>query len=318
LVKGELVHKLVPEDDEANVVRRVFELRATGLGYRSIADRVHAEAPLRQTRNGKLQPITWNKSSIAYWVACKTYRGTIISEELWDRANAVTNKGFTCRGGIKHAWPLSGAVRCECGRLLVVQPSGANWKRTGKKYIYRHYYCDHPISHDGVRPRFKAETLEAQIPALLKRLRSTRPTKGVYQRRLEQTRTERERELKAAENFLETLQKRKRHVWDLAADGSLPKAQLAQRLEHIESELVETAASIEAAKATIAGLAQTDQHEQTLQGYAGALAERWASVPAQRQRQVALALSRVVGDLIVDEAGVLRPLCDLEQDRLQR
>jgi site-specific DNA recombinase len=149
--------ELVPE--HAEIVKRIFELRASGLSARSIVSIFNNEG-LTSPR-GKL----WRASTINAMLRCETYRGTIISgyrkfkkghglvakrprsewtvtqnahpaiidDELWDRVRSgdrlgVVRQKTTPRGPAKYL--LSGFLRCKhCGANLIVETC-----KTGKYY----------------------------------------------------------------------------------------------------------------------------------------------------------------------------------------
>jgi site-specific DNA recombinase len=303
---------------EAAIVKKVFELRASGLGYRSIAREMHTVAPPRKKVNGDEVALAWNPASVRAWINCRTYRGTVVSEELFERANAVSNRGFVIKEQTKYPWPLGGSIRCECGRLLVTNTATSNFARRKKRYHYRYYLC--PASHlhkTGDAPRFRAEKLEEQIPAILTKLKTTPAKEKAYAQRRDQERRDIESRIQATEKRIETLKASKRHAWDVAAGGKLSNDDLQDRLGQIDHDLEEAHASLRRDQTTRDALLNSDRHEVRLLDLARDLSNQWSRVPAEKKRVVARALARTVGGLIVSKDGTLRPFLGIEQDRLE-
>lgn len=71
--------------DEANVVKRIYTMFLSGLGVKTIADKLNNEGILTR-RNGK-----WNKSSIRYILSNYTYTGNLILQTTY-RDNYINKK----------------------------------------------------------------------------------------------------------------------------------------------------------------------------------------------------------------------------------
>ena len=114
-------------------------------------------------------------------IRCKTYRNVVVDADIWDRANAVSNRGFVIKESTRYPWPLGGAVKCECGRRLIGNPCKSGWK-SKKTYTYRYYVCPDVTAHGGKILRHRADKLESQVPAILSRLRATPAAEEQYAR----------------------------------------------------------------------------------------------------------------------------------------
>jgi|SRR5579862_4654839 len=307
----------VPLEPQACVVRRAFEMRAAGIGYRTIAQKLNSNSPPKIRRDGTERKMRFHPSSVRYWVNCKTYRGVVVDTKLWDRANAVSNRGFKVKDATRYPWPLGGALRCECGTRLIGNPAKSNW-RTGKRkreYSYRYYVCT-GVDHAKVL-RYRAEELEAQIPAILKRLRGDPNAEKTYFRRRRSKRSEIERTISSTEQQIVAIAGRREHAWNMAAKGGIRDEELRRRLQALDAAEDEFRRTLVNERETLAALDSSDSHEKSLQVLLQDLTRRWRTVSAAHQRAVANALSRAVGGLIVQRNGIIRPFLDKKQDRLQ-
>jgi DNA invertase Pin-like site-specific DNA recombinase len=129
--------KLVP-NEHADVLREIFRLRADGLGFKQIADRVSAtkktDRDVTITHSG-VRKVIRNRSYLGEQRVpdpdrkgeLKVFRDVhppLITENQWEAANAVEGKAPTHNGASKEA-RLHGIVRCgECGKRMSVQRYG--------------------------------------------------------------------------------------------------------------------------------------------------------------------------------------------------
>jgi DNA invertase Pin-like site-specific DNA recombinase len=313
LVKGEPQ----PVEPQASVVRRAYELRAQGHGYRTIVRELHAASPPKIRRDGTPVALAWNPSSVRYMIRCKTYKGVVVDPGLWDRANAVSNRNsFTIKESTRYPWPLGGAVKCECGRRLIGNPSKSNWK--GKHvYSYRYYLCLNVSAHDGKLPRHRAEKLEGQLPELFVRLKATPLAEETYARELSKGRGEIEARMQAVQQQIKALSRRKSHAWDAAAEGGISNDDLRERLKALDVEMDSARRTIERDEALLDAILASEDIEEGLQEVFSDLAQLWPEAGPSEQRAAANALSSIVGGLVATTDGALKTFLDAEQDRLQ-
>lgn len=312
LVKGEPQ----PLEPQASVVRRAYELRARGHGYRTIVRELHATSPPKIRCDGTPVTLAWNPSSVRYMICCKTYKGVVVDSDLWDRANAISNRGFTIKESTRYPWPLGGAVKCECGRRLIGNPSKSNWKGRSA-YSYRYYLCLNVRAHEGKMPRHRAERLEGQVPELFARLRATPLAEEQYARECHKGRREIEARMHAAQQRIATLSHRKNHAWESAAEGGISSDHLRERLKALEVEMEAAQRSIQRDRTQLDAILGKERLEERLQEVLGDLAQLWPEAAPSEQRAAANALSRIVGGLVATTDGSLKAFLDSEQDRLQ-
>ncbi len=149
------------DQEQAKIVRRIFEMKASGHGYRSIADVLnqmgvpspHAGCGGRAgfwsrstvralvLQRKYLGDWTWNKTRWlkksrgakrikkdrpdSEWVKhnCEALR--IISDDLWDSVHSTGVRTYRTSPGPRGRYLLSGVLKCDrCGASLVVQNSG--------------------------------------------------------------------------------------------------------------------------------------------------------------------------------------------------
>jgi site-specific DNA recombinase len=170
-------------EEEAKVVRRVFEMYATGrYTCRQIAEVLNGEG--YRTRSGR----RFSKDSITemlrnpFYIGKVTYREgrrgevevydglhePIISEELWEAAARVRNQQTVRRvlRGEKRPYLLGGIARCHtCGRRLRAQ--GAQAGDYYRDTTVLTGYDDCPYGQSGVR----AEVVHEQVGRILRGLR---------------------------------------------------------------------------------------------------------------------------------------------------
>lgn len=140
---------LEPHPDEAPVVKRVFELYASGVGAARICDILDAEGA--KPRRSKI----WAPESITHMICNEHYLGkvrwnyaptvrriedgevkksrftaeeyllfegkhpAIIDQELWDAAQAMRGKIPRKKRGLDMRNALAGIMKCKCGRAMV-------------------------------------------------------------------------------------------------------------------------------------------------------------------------------------------------------
>ena len=164
----------VIDEEAAAVVKRIFEMRASGLSPHKIADILNAEGVLKwsfcavnsilnnPTYLGHMAQQRW--SSVSYknhkrykkdeseWVVVHNTHEAIISQELWDKVREVEKsvaQGRKTKRGYTH--PLSGFLFCaDCGGKMKMNSINRNGKvefnfncgnhvRLGKSYCFSHF-----------------------------------------------------------------------------------------------------------------------------------------------------------------------------------
>lgn len=142
-------HTLEPHPDEAPIVRRIFEMYASGLGAVRIADRLNAEhVPAPKGKRWSPDSLPSMLSNVHYlgkvkWNERRTVRTVedgeviksrpraeeflvfdgkhpaIVDQELWDKVQAIKGSIPRHPKARNLTNPLAGLIWCECGRALI-------------------------------------------------------------------------------------------------------------------------------------------------------------------------------------------------------
>lgn len=162
-------HTLEPHPEEAPVVKRIFEMYASGLGCVKIADILDKEhIPAPKGKRWSPESLPGMLTNVHYlgkvkWNERKTVRSVedgeviksrpraeeflvfegkhpaIIDQELWDRVQAVRGTNPRNHKAKNLTNPLAGLLRCECGRAMV----GRRYKDTdGKERCAPRFLCN--------------------------------------------------------------------------------------------------------------------------------------------------------------------------------
>lgn len=173
---------LVPFEPEAELARQVFELRATGIGAKLIADRFNdigvryrgrpwtKAAVLQLLRNramlghtifNKAEPRTKRPRPESEWLVVNTHP-PIIDAALWqaaqDRIDAAAEP-YVGKGRTRSSHLFTGLMRCgKCGGAMTIE----NARGRGGSYSY--YSC-HKGKNGGFCPveRYSADKMDAQL-----------------------------------------------------------------------------------------------------------------------------------------------------------
>lgn len=167
--------RLVIEDSEAFIVRRMFDERAEGAGWVAIAEGLNADGvPVRERVNGDGETVSadgWALGRIKSIVESRVYLGEIasgefvnttahepiVSAELWNRANS-RRKTTARRDGADY--PLTGLLYCnECG----VKMRGTTTHIRDR--AYRAYKCrvNHPFGKCPAPANINADDIESAV-----------------------------------------------------------------------------------------------------------------------------------------------------------
>ena len=142
-------HTLEPHPDEAPIVKRIFEMYASGLGCVKIAEQLDAEhvpAPRGEKWSPDALPgmlknvhylgkVKWNERKnvrtvedgevkvsrprAEEYLVFEGKHPAIIDQELWDRVQAIRGKHPRNPKAKNLTNPLAGLLWCECGRAMV-------------------------------------------------------------------------------------------------------------------------------------------------------------------------------------------------------
>lgn len=234
-------HTLEPVPEEADVVRRVFELYAQGTGAHEIARTLNALGI--PSPSGKLwtassiKPMTTNDHYIGmvHWNRRKTvkvieqgellytrprnhdyqsYPGKhppIIDRELWDRVQDLRGKQPPVKPKARYSNIFSGLVRCRCGRLMYRQQT-----RTALPRL---------VCPEQVRCNNGSCTIEELAAEVSSALRAAIADLDLQIRQGEEEAARSHAELIAQlEHRLDELDARELTIWDSYTSGDMPQA----------------------------------------------------------------------------------------------
>jgi hypothetical protein len=244
--------KAVPYEPEAQIVRQIFSLAEQRWGYTRLARWARVNAPAKRTNDGADKPCSWSVSMIKSILASKTLRNLVVSEDQWQRTKAARQSDFRSRAPKRWDWPLQGAVRCTCGKLLSGHCSGAEQYRT------RYYICRHHTLEPGQRshPAHRADNLEAEFVRLLRLVRADPklivPSQGEEPADWETVERDALRRIADAE-------KRTQRAWKLAEEAHIDGGQLRGRLAELDVQRQNAEAAFNSARAARAQEVQDQQ-----------------------------------------------------------
>lgn len=160
-------HTLEPHPDEAPIVKRIFELYASGVGCVRIADQLTAEhVPAPKGERWSYESLPSMLSNVHYlgkvkWNERKTVRTVadgevlksrpraeeflvfegkhpaIIDQELWDRVQAIRGNIPRNHKAKNLTNPLAGLLWCECGRAM----TGRTYSKDGVQRCDPRFLC---------------------------------------------------------------------------------------------------------------------------------------------------------------------------------
>lgn len=282
---------LAPYEPEAAVVRQLFEKRVAGFGYQRLAQLAAAIAPAKIRPNGEFAAFSWGGNTVVSILRNPRYRGTIVSETLWDDVAALRG-AIRERPAARWPWPLRGAVRCTCGATLLGEASGREGSRT------RYYVCRRFNAHANPRyPHHPAAKMEQQFVELLGCLQDAgAQPKGPDPGQLEALR-QRKATLTRERSQVE---QRRSKAWELAEDGAIDKADLAARLEHFRSAGDRVADALTIVERELAAAESATRAKINVAAAFAGLPALWPTLPVDLQRDIARSVSAYVGGLWAD------------------
>lgn len=282
--------KAVPFEPEARIVREIFTLAEQRWGYTRLARWAREHAPPKRAHDGTDKPYRWCVSSIKSILKSKTLRGLIVSEEQWQRTKAARQSDFRFRAPKRWEWPLQGAVRCTCGKLLSGHCGGSDPWRT------RYYTCLHHTLEPGVKshPGHRADKLEADFLELLRSLRADPKLADPLQ---DQGPTTQWEVVEAdAERRIADAEKRIQRVWKLAEEAQLDASQLQGRLAELDAQRRGAVEARDSARVARAAEAEYQQNACSFAQLLEELPEMWTDARVELKQELACALDAVLSE----------------------
>lgn len=255
--------KLVPNDVEADLARTVFDLRATGLGAKSIADRMNSSgvryrnrrwtkpAVLHLLRNraligesifNRVESRTGRVRPESEWLVIGTH-DAIIPLPLWRATQAAmdaTAEPFIGKGRTRSNHLFTGILRCgKCGSAMTVE------KARGRGGTYSYYSCrTAKIGGLCAIVRYPADKIDAALNGtVMQRLLTPENLRGfAYEmarvaRQEDAARTHRLQEISGKTTALRARNNRLYEILELHGKDAPNLADISQRLRENNAEI---------------------------------------------------------------------------------
>ncbi|SHK53306.1 site-specific DNA recombinase [Paramaledivibacter caminithermalis DSM 15212] len=261
--------RLVIVPEEAEIVKKVFNMYISGKGYKAIANRLNKEG--YKTIKGNLFGIT----AISNIISNPTYVGkirfnryvdyankrrkgknedfilvegqheAIITEEVWEKAQEIRDtRAAKYPRTYSGEFPLTGLLVCPvCGHGMVAART-VNTLKGGEKRRIRYYSCGQFRNKGSVAcsaNSVRADEAEKYVFDRIKEvLLNDRVLKDIV-KKLNKNRKDKikplEREYVSIERQIESYSIKKNRVFELYEDGTISKEMLNERLLNIEETL---------------------------------------------------------------------------------
>lgn len=282
---------IVPLEPAASIVLEAFRLRASGMGCYSISKRLRDQAPPLARKNHPDRPIKFDPDFVARIFPKHVYVDAgLVDEATWQKAQHSDRRAPAKPR--KYDWPLTGALKCECGYAL----SGMTSKPREKRYFW--YVCrDRQNAHGGLKA-FDKNDIEAQFIASLKLLRSVpsiaelthqRPSDDADRRKsLMKQLTQARQELSHIPAIIE-------RVWAAFDAGQLPADMVQARVATLEAKQKETASAVSRMEADLTALNARQAGAENAARIVEAAHERWTRAPIEEQKALAKRIADILG-----------------------
>jgi DNA invertase Pin-like site-specific DNA recombinase len=282
--------KAVPFEPEAQIVREIFRLAEQRWGYTRLARWAREHAPPKTMHDGSLKPYRWCVSSIKSVLTSKTIRGLIVSEDQWQRTKAARQSDFRTRAPKRWPWPLQGAVRCTCGKLLRGHCAGSDPWRT------RYYTCLHHTLEPGQKshPGHRADQLEANFVQLLRSLRTDPRLADPLPD--QEPATNWDAVESEAERRIADTEKRIQRAWKLAEEAHLDAGQLQMRLAELDAQRRSAEEARNSARMARAREADSQQSACSFAQLLKELPDLWVGTTVELQQELARALDALLSE----------------------
>ncbi|HDR7314293.1 recombinase family protein [Heyndrickxia sporothermodurans] len=263
------ISKLVINEEEAQTVRKIFELYTQGNGYKSIANRLNKEG-YRTKKNKEfsingIKTILCNPIYAGYirynvrrdWnekrrnninpdpIIVKGRHTPIITETMWEKAKSIM-KSRTGKPNRIHSgdFPLTGILKCPvCGAGMVLGRT-TNTNKDGTKRVLEYYVCGAWKNKGTAVCRSNGVRTEYAEKYVLEKLASLANNDVLVQRIVESINrknkdgiTPLQKEYEILKKSLTTMQSKKNKILGLYEDGVLGKDDLITRLANLNGEI---------------------------------------------------------------------------------
>ncbi|HEY1656219.1 MAG TPA: recombinase family protein [Candidatus Tumulicola sp.] len=303
--------RAVPYEPEASIVRAVFKHAADDhWGYTRLATFARERAPSKRLNDGSDRAYRWAPATIRTLMNSKTLRGLVVDEDLWERARSARALDFRARAPRRFPWPLRGAVRCTCGRLLRGHTGGVEgWK-------IRYLFCSDPC-HSSPHPAHRADKLEQQFVELLRQLWA-QDDFVVDKRFADDAMNEAQQLLKSARKAASAAEERRSRVWALAEEGQITGVQLRERLDEVDAARKVASADLAAAERSIVEARASERSLESANAILSQAPAIWESADAENRAAIARLVAALpeIGGLFCDPGrkNVLLCAADLPEN----
>lgn len=327
--------RLIVVKDEADTVRLIFELYASGLGLKAIANRINKEGlrtkrgnmfSINGVRDILLNPVYIGKIRFnvrEHWSELRR-KGTnpdyiladgdhepIISQELWDRVRAIhAAKEGKPKRSFTGTYPLTGLLRCpECGAGMVAGRSSQK-RKDGTEWIRRYYVCGQFANKGSAACRANSVPADQAEKYVYERLSEVVTKKQILRDVVLNVNRERtghiqvlQEELTQVDKMIQQATARKNKLFALFEEDKVSQDFIRERLVGLDEELTvlgdrkaELEAQIDSQDATPVPI---EMVEAVLRDFSAALS---ACAPEQRKSLLVLVVKEItVKDRCVDK-----------------
>ncbi|MDU2239745.1 MAG: recombinase family protein [Paenibacillus sp.] len=258
--------EIVPE--EAAIVRKIFELYASGKGLKAIANQINREGHTTKRGNafstdsikqiilnpvyvGKiryLQHENWNerrrKGKNATPMLEDGGHEPIISEELWEKVQLLQkSKAVTTSRTFDGKYTLTGLLRCpQCGAEMVASRTVNNLK-DGSRIVRRYYSCGNfkskgssVCSANSVKADYAESFVYQRLKEVINNERILADVISVMNQDRKGNTAPLQEELKAIHQKVESIEGKRQKYFGLFEDELVDRETLANRLEELKAE----------------------------------------------------------------------------------
>lgn len=298
LVRG-ADQQYVASEPQAAAVRTAFAMCIEGAGSSKIARHLALTAPPYTYTTGE-RPVRWDTRRVIRLLRNEAYAGTVVDEVTFERARRARTRFSQAPKQPRYDWPLTGALRCWCGRNMIGKSSG----RPGGRW--RYYICGATWSHGGKMRFVRAPDLEDQFVELLADLQARPDLVAHYRRRDEgPSLVMLDRTLRESRRRLEQIAKARQAVWELFETGKLRAEDVQERLDSFAPErerITEEIAELERQRGS-ALIATADVADAA--ALISRASEAWAAATPEERREIAMTVAISLGGFCAEESGEL-------------
>jgi site-specific DNA recombinase len=259
--------EIVPE--EATIIRKIFELYASGKGLKAITNQLNHEGYKTKRGNmfgtGGVKDILMNPvyiGKIRYnlrenWsekrrkginknpIVVDGEHETIIPTEIWDKVQEMYKmKSNKPKKTFESNYLLTGLMKCPvCGASMVAGRTKKK-RKDGTYNITRYYVCGNwrnkgtaACHANGIRAEYAEEYVSLRIKEVIFNEKILKDIVKNINREKSDTIKPLEKELELLAKSLRDLENRKNRVFELYEDGTINKQVLGQRMEDLTDEI---------------------------------------------------------------------------------